>query len=44
MKDKQGSTPPWWAAKNRHEAVVKLLLATGQVKADLKDDNGHTLL
>jgi hypothetical protein len=34
---KYGQTPLWWAAENGHEAVVKLLLETGKVEADLKD-------
>jgi ankyrin repeat protein len=39
-----GRTPLCWAAGNEHEAVVKLLLATGKVDADSKDSYGQTPL
>jgi ankyrin repeat protein len=32
--------PLWWAARNGHEAVVKLLLETGKVEVDAKDRDG----
>ncbi|KAF2185905.1 ankyrin [Zopfia rhizophila CBS 207.26] len=34
----------WWAVENGHEAVVKLLLATGKVDVNSKDDHGWTPL
>lgn len=37
-------TPLSWAAQNRHEAVVNLLLATAQFDIDLKDSEGCTPL
>jgi ankyrin repeat protein len=37
-------TPLSWAAENRHEAVVKLLLATGKVDADSKGRDDRTPL
>ena len=37
-KDKDGRTPLWWTIRNRHEAVVKLLLEKGaEVEPKEKD-------
>jgi ankyrin repeat protein len=36
-KDNSGRTPLLWAAEKGHEAVVKLLLETGEVDVDSKD-------
>ena len=44
-KDSYGQTPLSWAARNGHEAVVKLLLATEKVNLDSKDSKyGQTPL
>jgi len=44
-KDDNRQTPLSWAARMGHEAVVKLLLATGKVDVNSKeDDNGRTPL
>ncbi|KAL7796213.1 hypothetical protein V8C43DRAFT_314272 [Trichoderma afarasin] len=42
-EDKNGWTPLWWAAKNGHENVIKLLLAAG-ANINIKDKHGQTLL
>jgi Ankyrin repeats (3 copies) len=39
-----GQTPLSWAAENGHGAVVELLLATGKVDVDSKDDSDRTPL
>src|ERR1700722_8872673 len=39
-KDGYSRTPLSWAARRGHEAVVKLLVARDDVKADLKDSDG----
>ena len=36
-RDKDRQTPLWWAARNGHEAVFKLLLGTGKVDVDARD-------
>ncbi|EFX04723.1 nb-arc and ankyrin domain containing protein [Grosmannia clavigera kw1407] len=43
-KDNNSRTPLLWAAWGGHEAVVRLLLATGQVNTNSKDDSGRTPL
>jgi ankyrin repeat protein len=42
--DTDGRTPLSWAAEKGNEAVVKLLLETGQVDVDSKDTDGRTPL
>ncbi|VTO89554.1 unnamed protein product [Fusarium graminearum] len=44
IKDKVGWMPLWRAAKNGHEAIIKLLLSTGKVDLDAKDEDGRTPL
>jgi ankyrin repeat protein len=44
LKDKDGWTPLWWAAKYGHEAIVKFLLATEKVDVNSKDEDGRILL
>ncbi|KAI7385771.1 hypothetical protein KC336_g17904 [Hortaea werneckii] len=44
QRDSDGRTPLWWAAYSGHEAVVRLLLATGKVDANLADFRGETAL
>ena len=43
-KDSYGRTPLSWAARNGHEAVVKLLLETGKVDVESKDNDGRMAL
>jgi ankyrin repeat protein len=43
-KDEDGRTPLSWAAKEGHEAVVKLLLAISTIEVNSKDKNGQTPL
>ena len=43
-RDGRGRTPLLWAAREGHEAIVELLLSTGQVDIDAKDIAGRTPL
>jgi ankyrin repeat protein len=42
--DEYGQTPLWWAVKNGHETIVKLLLANDKVDANAIDEYGETPL
>ncbi|KAL8402640.1 hypothetical protein RB596_009125 [Gaeumannomyces avenae] len=44
LADVDGKTPLWWAAQNGREAIVKLLLETGKVDVESKDNDGQTPL
>ncbi|EHA25939.1 hypothetical protein ASPNIDRAFT_130463, partial [Aspergillus niger ATCC 1015] len=44
IKDSRGRTPLSWAARDGHEAVVKLLLQTKKVDINSKDSDGWTPL
>jgi ankyrin repeat protein len=44
FKDEFGRTPLLWAAKEGHEAVVRLLAKRDDVAVDSKDDYGQTPL
>jgi len=44
VRDSVGETPLSQAARDGHEAVVRLLLATGKVDIDAKDKSGRTPL
>ncbi|RPA97765.1 ankyrin [Choiromyces venosus 120613-1] len=37
--DKDGRTPVWWAARNGHEGMMKLLLARGDVNPNRPDSD-----
>ncbi|PQE33418.1 Ankyrin repeat-containing domain protein [Rutstroemia sp. NJR-2017a WRK4] len=43
-RESYSQTPLLWAAEKGHEVVVKLLLATGKVNIDLKDNRNRTPL
>ncbi|KAF2177265.1 ankyrin, partial [Zopfia rhizophila CBS 207.26] len=43
-KDKHGRTPLYWAARDGHDAAVKLLLEKDGVNPDSKDIYGQTPL
>lgn len=43
-RDSYNRTPLSWAAKNGHEAVVRLLISTGKVEIDSRDKNNRTPL
>ncbi|KIJ43796.1 hypothetical protein M422DRAFT_252698, partial [Sphaerobolus stellatus SS14] len=44
VKDQNGLTPLYWAAKYGHGEVVELLLKTGVVDPNVKDEHGFTPL
>jgi len=43
-RDTYGRTPLWWAVREGHEAVVKLLQERDDIAADSKDEYGWTPL
>ncbi|KAJ9412468.1 hypothetical protein QL093DRAFT_2570550 [Fusarium oxysporum] len=44
LKDTYSRTTLWWASREGHEAVVELLLASGNVDPNIKDNKGRTPL
>jgi ankyrin repeat protein len=44
QKDCYGRTPLSWAAREGRDIVIKLLIKTGKVDIDSKDDDGRTPL
>lgn len=44
LKDEYGRGPLFWAARNGHDMVIKLLLAQSGVRADARDDFGQAPL
>ena len=43
-KDKDGQTPLSWAARNGHEAIIKLLLETNRIDVNSRDKHNRTAL
>ncbi|OBT65148.1 hypothetical protein VE03_04699 [Pseudogymnoascus sp. 23342-1-I1] len=44
VQDREDRSPLSWAAKNGHEAIIRLLLATGKVEPDSRDKAGRSPL
>ncbi|RYP24412.1 hypothetical protein DL767_008620 [Monosporascus sp. MG133] len=44
FKPRSRQTPLWYAAENGYEGIAKLLLETGKVDTDSKNNHGRTLL